>query len=277
MLLPAVVLLAWLIGYPFISSVLLSFQQARLGRDATWAGLDNFTRMFADSEFYSSMGTTLVFAFSAVTIELVLAWLLALLLWNTLKRWGSLFRMLFTIPMLLSPVVVGVVWRVLLNPQYGWIPALIGDQQLDLLGTPSTALVTMIVIDAWQWTPFLFLIISAGLSGLSDEVLEAAKLDGATGLRLFGQVVFPLTLPVTIVAILFRLLDALKTFDLPFNLTQGGPGNSTQTIAIYLYRQAFTRYDQGYAVAISLIATCLLAAIALSLLGILRRAERKVS
>lgn len=277
MLLPAVLVLVGLLVIPFIASIGLSFQQIRFAQDAEWVGLANFTRAFADPQFGKALGITLLFTVVGVGIQLVLAWSIALLLWSTVKRASGFVRVLFAIPMLLSPVVVGVVWRVLLNPQYGWLAAVWPGEPLDLLGTPSLALPTMIAVDVWQWTPFLFIIIASALNSVPDEVLEAARLDGASGFRLFRSIIWPLCLPVTLVALLFRILDALKTFDLPFNLTQGGPGTATQTVAVYIYRTAFTRFDQGYGVAMALITTVIITVIALVLLRGIRQSTRSIS
>lgn len=277
MAIPATAFIAVLIFWPFLQSVVMSFQDVRLGRPAVWVGVENYVRLFADPQAQNAFWVTAVFAVGATALELVLAWSFALLLFNSFKRMNTVFRVLFAIPMMLSPVVVGVVFRILFNPQYGWIPALSGIPELDVLSNPGTALLTMIVVDAWQWTPFLFLIIAAGLASVPEEMLEAARIDGAGPVRIFSNILWPMVLPVTIVGVLFRFLDALKTFDLPYNLTSGGPGNSTQTIAIYLYRQAFTRYDQGYASAISLVTTLALAVVALLLLWYMRRAERNVA
>lgn len=277
MALPATAFIVALIFWPFLQSVTMSFQEVRLGRPSVWVGVENYVRLFADPQAHNGFWVTAVFALGATALELVLAWSFALLLFNSFKRMNTVFRVLFAIPMMLSPVVVGVVFRIMFNPQYGWIPALSGVPGLDVLADPGTALVTMIVVDAWQWTPFLFLIIAAGLASVPEEMLEAARLDGAGPVRIFSNILWPMVLPVTIVGVLFRFLDALKTFDLPYNLTSGGPGNATQTIAIYLYRQAFTRYDQGYASAISLVTTIALALVAVLLLWFMRRAERNVA
>lgn len=277
LVLPAVALTVWLVASPFVQSVLLGFQTVSIGAGATWVGFANFTRMANDPAFWSALGNTLYFATATTLLELVLGWILAALLWGAFRKTGSIIRVLFAIPMLLSPVVAGVVWSVLLNPQYGWVPAFFHDQSLALLSSPKTALPTMVVVDAWQWTPFMFLILSAGLNALPEDVLEAARVDGASAVRMFRSIVWPLTMPVTMVAVLFRSLDSLKAFDLPYNLTHGGPGTSTQTLAIYLYQEAFTRYDQGYAAAIALVATVLMAVVAIALLVVLRRAEGRIS
>lgn len=278
MVAPAIALIAWLIAYPFVNTVILSFQEARFGSVGTsWVGLDNYVRVFNDGELQQAYVTTAILTVFSVAMQLVLAWALALLLWGTARKVSTVVRVLFAIPMLLSPVAVGVVWTVLLHPQYGWLTAGLGFVNFSPISSPDTALISLILVETWQWTPFMFLIIAAGLNSIPEETLEAARLDGAGPVRLFTSVIWPLTLPVTLVAILFRGLDTLKAFDLPYNLTGGGPGTATQTIAIYLYRQAFTRFDQGYASAIALVTTVLMALVAIIILALMRRAERNVA
>jgi multiple sugar transport system permease protein len=276
MVAPAVGLILWLIVWPFVQSVILGFQKVPVNGAATWVGLRNFTRLFGDGQMWNALWNTIVFTVASVALEIVIAWVLALLLWSTFKRAGSVLRVLFAIPMLISPVVVGILWRVLLDPTYGWIPSILHTGSLSLLGNPSTAMATMIGVEVWQWTPFVFLIIAAGLNSVPEETLEAARMDGAKSWRLFWSIIWPLTLPVTLVAVLFRGLDTLKAFDLPFNLTSGGPGTSTETIALYLYKQAFTYLDKGYASAISLLATVVMAMLAVVVLAFISRAERKL-
>ncbi|MBW9122332.1 sugar ABC transporter permease [Microbacterium trichothecenolyticum] len=272
----AVALIVWLIVYPFIESFLLSFQDVPTNGDGVFIGLENYQRLFTDSRMWGALWNTLWFTFATVTLQVAIAWILALLLWSTFRRASTVMRVLFAIPMLISPVVVGILWRVLLDPTYGWIPAIFNMQDVSLLGNPATAMPTMIFVETWQWTPFVFLIVAAGLNAVPEETLEAARLDGASSWRLFWHIIWPLTLPVTLIAVLFRGLDTLKTFDLPYNLTSGGPGTATETIALYLYKQAFTFLEKGYASAISLLATAVMALLAVLVLFFIRRAERKL-
>ncbi len=276
MVVPALVFLLVLGVYQVVQSVVMSFQQQEVGSQPVWVGWENYARLFSDPVAMESVGTTVVFALLATLLEVLLAWGLALLLWDLFARAGSVVRVLFAIPMMLSPVVVGVVWRVMLNPGNGWVPYLLGNKDLDLLGNPSTALWTMIVVDAWQWTPFLFIIFAASLTSIDEQVLEAARVDGASYWKLVANIVWPITLPTTIVGVMFRLIDELKIFDLPYNLTQGGPGTATQTFSIYTYKQAFVNFDQGYASTLAVLAAIASAIVAGILLILMRRAEARI-
>jgi len=277
MLAPSLILIISLLVYPLIRAVIMTFQKTTLAGKSSWVGFDNYTRLATDEAFWRSMGVTAVFSVGAVVLELALAWALALFLWNGFKRLNTFFRIVFAIPMMLSPVIVGVVWRTLLNPQFGWINAVLGTDNADWLGNPQTALPVLILVDVWQWTPFLFLIVASGLAGVPEEVIEAAKIDGAGYWRVLRSIVIPLTAPVTIIGALFRFVDATKTFDLPYNLTSGGPGTATETVGMFIYRKAFTYYEQGYASALSLVLTIIVGGLAFFILRWLGRVQRELS
>lgn len=277
LLAPAVAVCLGLVVFPLLRTLYLSFTDLDATGRANWIGLGNYAQMLHDSAFWNSLGVTAVFIVVGLALELVLAWTLALLLERSVSRLGNALRITFAIPMMLCPVVIGIAWRALLNPSFGWINAILGTPDMDWVGDPGKALWVLIAVDAWQWTPFLFMLISAGLLSIPDDVREAARLDGAGGLRLFRHITVPMMLPVTLVAVLLRTLDATKTFDLPYTLTSGGPGTSTQTIAIYLYRQGFAEFEQGYASAVAVTITLALTLFALFYLWMTRRAERKLT
>ena len=275
MLAPAVVVALGLVVFPLGRTIWISFTDQGVRGAGNFIGFANYTRLLTDSGFWNSVGVSFTFIVSTVLLELVIAWCLALLLERTVRGLTPTLRVLFTIPMILSPVIVGVAWRALFNPHFGWINFIFGTPGQDWLGNPDRALWVFILLNAWQWTPFLFLMISAGLLSVPAEVKEAARLDGAGAFRMFRSIVFPLTLPVTLVAVLLRALDATKSFDLPFTLTGGGPGTTTQTVAIFLYRRAFSDFQQGYASAVAVGLTVGLTLIAIAYLRFTRFVERK--
>ena len=277
MLAPAIAVCLGFVIYPLFRTAFLSFTDLGAAGDANWVGADNYAKMVADRAFWNSLRVTGTFIVVGIAAELVLAWALALLLERRVSKMSNALRVTFAIPMMLCPVVIGITWRALLNPQYGWVNALLNTPNMDWVGDPSKALWVLIAVDVWQWTPFLFMLISAGLLSVPEEVREAARLDGAGGLRILRYITFPLLLPVTLIAILLRTLDATKTFDLPYTLTGGGPGTATQTIAIYLYKKAFAEFDQGYASAVAITITIALTIFALIYLWIVRRVERKLT
>jgi multiple sugar transport system permease protein len=277
MLAPAVVACLGFVIYPLLRTVYLSFTDLDATGQARLIGGANYSEMVQDPAFWNSLRVTAVFIVVGVAVELILAWAMALLLERTMSGLSHTVRIILTIPMMLCPVVIGISWRALLNPQFGWINALLGTHDTDWVGDPSKALWVLIAVDVWQWTPFMFMLISAGLLSIPEEVREAARLDGCGGPRIFRHITIPLMLPVTLIAVLLRTLDATKTFDLPYTLTGGGPGTSTQTIAIFLYRNAFAKFDQGYASAVAITVTIMLTLLALAYLWFVRRVERKLT
>lgn len=277
MLAPAVAVCLGLVIYPLLRTVNLSFTDLDATGEASWVGADNYTRMLDDSAFWNTVGVTVTFIGAGIVLELILAWTLALLLERRVSRLSHAMRVVFAIPMMLCPVVIGITWRALLNPQFGWINALLGMPNTDWVGDPDRALWVLVAVSVWQWTPFMFMLISAGLLSIPDEIREAARLDGAGGIRIFRHITFPLVLPVTLIAVLLRTLDATKTFDLPYTLTAGGPGNATQTAAIFLYKTAFAEFDQGYASAVAVTITIALTVFALFYLWIVRRVEGRLT
>ncbi len=268
---PAVLLLAAFTLVPLVRTFYLGFTSVEYGRDVTWIGLDNYGQLRVDNLFWVALGQTFVFAGLAVAGELILGFAIALLLWGEVSRWRAIFRTLFMIPMVLSPVVVGITWRALLNPNFGWVNDLLGIPGFQWLSDPDRALYTLAAVDIWQWTPFMFVILLSGLQGVPGDVLEAAEVDGASPLRRFVDVVWPLMLPFTVVAVLLRAIDAFKIFDLVYNLTGGGPGTATETISFYLYRIAFRQFDLGYAAAVSIVLSLIVGALVTVYLRLARR------
>jgi multiple sugar transport system permease protein len=277
MMVPAFAVVAGFTLWPLARTVYLSFCELRANGQATWIGLGNYAQMVSDARFWQAVKVTATFVVCGVALQLMIAWALALALEAYVARLSNALRTLFAIPMMLSPVVIGICWRALLNPQYGWVNAILGTKDAVWTGNPSRALWVLVGVDAWQWTPFLFLMISAGLVGIPDEVVEAARLDGAGAATIFTRVKLPLMAPTVLVGLLLRGVDATKVFELPFNLTSGGPGNATTTVAVFMYRRAFAEWDQGYASAVAVAVIVALAVAAFAFIGLLRRVEERVS
>lgn len=263
LLAPTIITLMLLTVYPLIYSLNASFYSFRFGEIANFVGLDNFRRLLSDGLFWDSLGITAVYTVLAVLIELVLGFSMALLLYKE-KRFQGVMRTVLIIPMMLSPVVVGVIWRLMYNTDTGIINYLLTSLGLpaqDWLGDPALALFSVILVDVWQWTPFMFLLILAGLQALPEEPFEAARIDGANRWQEFREITLPLLKPVLLVAILIRSMDAFRIFDQIFILTKGGPGTSTETVSLYLYKAAFKFWDVGYAAAALLIVMVLITAV----------------
>lgn len=255
LLLPAIFVLVALSIYPLFHAVTLSFQTGTAA-NARWS-LGNFTRLLLDQFFISALAHTLVFALSALTLEFVLGLGLAILLNNQL-RGRTFFRASLLIPMMLPTVVVGVVWRLMLNPNFGAVNGTLKGFGFNTTGltwtsSPRLAMLSIIIVDVWQWTPFVFLILLSGLQAIPQEPYEAALLDGSSKWQTFKHVTLPLLKPAILVALLLRTMDLLRVFDQVFILTEGGPGFATETLSLYIYRTAFRFSDFGYAAAMSFV------------------------
>src|SRR2546423_14309270 len=252
---PALAVLLSLSIYPLIYSVTISLQQAT-SSGVSWT-LGNFTRLATDDFFLTAMAHTFVYAFAPSTCELLIGLGLELLL-NKQIRGRGLFRASLLVPMMLPTVVVGVVWRLMLNPNFGAVNGTlkqfgINTENLTWTASPRLAMLSVIAVDVWQWTPFVFLVLLAGLQAIPQEPYEAALIDGSSRWQTFRNVTLPLLKPAILVALLLRTMDLLRVFDQVFILTEGGPGFATETISLYIYRTAFRFSNFGYAAAMSFV------------------------
>ncbi|HYY58058.1 MAG TPA: sugar ABC transporter permease [Pyrinomonadaceae bacterium] len=272
---PAVLVLLALSIYPLLYAVRVSFQTG-VGRSAQWT-FRNFARLASDGFFLSALSHTLVYAVAALAFEFLLGLGLALLL-NREMRGRSLWRATLLVPLMLPPVVVGVVWRLMLNPNFGAINGTLKSMGLDTesltwTASPRLALASVIAVDVWQWTPFVFLVLLAGLQAIPQEPYEAARIDGSSSWQTFRHITLPLLKPAILIALLLRTMDLLRVFDQIFILTEGGPGFATETISLYIYRAAFRFGNFGYAAAMSFVLLGLTNIISLFYIRLLGRQE----
>jgi multiple sugar transport system permease protein len=226
------------------------------GSSKIFTGAENFRHAITDPTLRASIKVTVIYVVAAVVCETVLGVGVALLMWK--HFWGKgIVRSLVLIPMVLTPVVAGLTWRLLMDPTAGTVNYLLGLVGLGsdhaFLADPTTALAAVILVDVWQNTPYVVIIVLAGLESLPAEPFEAAQLDGATGWRLLQNVTLPLLGPVLSIVVLLRTIDAVKTFALTQTMTKGGPGTSTLAISNYVYRVGFETFDIGYSSALGLI------------------------
>ncbi len=266
LLLPAMLALAAISLYPTIDGIDASLHKFRYGLDQGFAGTDNFAIVYGDATFWQAILTTVMFVTLAVAIETLLGLMLALVVAREL-RFASLIRVTLILPMTIAPVVVGVIWRLLYASDIGVVNPLFemfGFEAPNILAHPLTAFLGLIVVDVWEWTPLLFLIILAGLHSLPQDPIEAARVDGASRIQTFFHHTLPLLKPVLLVAVVLRTIDAVGTFDQIYVLTKGGPGTATQLISIYAYNTAFlfNQYGRAMAMLISLLAFLLLLMVA---------------
>jgi multiple sugar transport system permease protein len=249
---PTVAVLLALTIYPLIYAVKISLQTT--SGNPTFG---NFARLASDQFFLSALAHTFVYAAIALTIEFLIGLGLALILNQSLRARAG-FRALLLLPMMLPPVVVGIVWRLMLNSNFGAVNGTlqkfgVNTETLTWTASPKLAMVAVIIADVWQWTPFMFLILLAGLQAIPQEPYEAAVIDGSSAWQTFRHITLPLLKPAILIALLLRTMDLLRVFDHIFILTEGGPGLATETLSLYIYRTAFRFSNFGYAAAMSFV------------------------
>ena len=256
MLIPVLALLAVLSLFPFFYIIWMSLNIVSLinGISFDFAGLANWTRMFTDEVVGAAWARAALYFVATVGLEMILGIAIALLVHELV--WGqNLVLSLILLPMFMAPVIVGLLGRFLTDSSYGlyaYVLRELGIFESDILGTASSALPAVILMDVWEWTPLIVLIVLAGLASVNQYVIEAAKVDGANYLERLRYIVAPSIAGVVIVALLVRSMDAIRYFDIITVTTNGGPGNTTKIIPIRLYETAFRFFDLGYAAAIGL-------------------------
>jgi len=243
-ILPTMILLIVWNVFPLVYSLYLSFTKySVIAPDPPeWVGLENYSYILQNEKLWESFATTGKYALLAVGIETVLGFGLALLLRDRFRGSGVLTTLLL-IPMMLSPVVVGLFWKLLFNPSFGIVNYLIGFTNPatapDWLAHPILALWAVVIVDVWMWTPFVMLLCLSGLSAIPDYLYEAAAIDRANSWFQFRRITLPQVAPLLLIAVLFRSIEAFKAFDLVMGLTGGGPGDATEVVSVSLYRIAF--------------------------------------
>lgn len=264
------------LGYMMYGSLLDWSPSQSLG-EAEFVGLKNYVTLFYDPAFRESLFVTLTFALCVVTAEMFIGVGLALLLDRNI-RGMSVLRTLFILPMMIAPVVVGLMWRYMYHPTIGifnrFLDA-VGLEKIDWLG--QNALLSVILADIWQWTPFIFILSLAALQSLPSSVIEAARIDGATSFQLIRFIKLPMMLPILIVTALLRLIDAFKVLEVILVMTQGGPGLSTEILALRISRTATEFRELGVAAAMSNYLLMLLMFLTISMFAFNRWQERRAA
>lgn len=265
---PAALLLGATLAYPIAYTVYISFSEINLGTflPQGWVGWDNYLTVIEDDRFWSAMKVTATYLIFALPLQLFLGFAIALLINVEWKGRGTV-RAAFLIPLVIAPVIAGGIWKMLLDPLWGIVNYSIGVFGLgpiDWLGDPSWAMVTVVVIDTWRWTPFVVLIASAALLSLPRELFESAAIDGAGRWLTLWHITLPLLMPVIAATFVVRWLGAVKMFDIALAATNGGPGRATSVINMFIYEEAFRglRFAESAAASmIILIATMILTAV----------------
>jgi multiple sugar transport system permease protein len=248
---PALALLLFLSIWPLVWLLYLSFTDYSVTRDVpeSFIGFENYIDVLTSSSTHERALTTGIFVAGAILLQTVLGFSIAYLISRRIKGRGALTT-LFLIPMMLSPIVVGLFWKFMLDVQFGVVNSFLdslGLGRLEWLTNQRLALLSLIIVDSWQWTPFIMLIALAGLTAVPKYLYEAAEIDRASEWFKFRRITFPLVWPLLLIAVMFRAIEAFRLFDLVYILTGGGPGGTTETLSYQVYKVAFFGFDTGRA------------------------------
>ncbi len=260
MMLPTLLVIIFIMVVPLAYGLFLSFFSLGFGGETSvdsFVGLANYAQFFRDPVALKVTVNTLLFSFGAIAGDLVLGTLISLLLMNLKRFASSILRPIVTMPLLVSPVVVGLIWRYIYDPKgilYWTLGRFgIGIEQFPGVTSASTALLSTIIAHWWQVTPFVIIVLTAGLLSIPEEYYEAAEIDGAGPCRTFFQITLPQLTHVYVVILLVSGVDTIKIFDIIYSLTGGGPNNSSLSLSIYAYSQAFEQSNLSYSIAISIL------------------------
>lgn len=256
LVLPALILTIWIL-YPFVQAIIYSVQNYVLSNPfgIHFIGLKNYGNLVTSSDFWHTLWVTILYTILATGIELLLGLALAYLLQKQ-TRVNNVLTTLMMLPLMVAPILASLMWKLMTNPGFGFMNYLLGFIGLHNLpwgSSPSTALLTVIIVDVWIYTPFMAILLLAGLRSLPTAPFEAAQIDNVSPLFTFQRLTLPLLMPYITTAVLFRLLQALQTFDIIFAMTGGGPGNTLLNVNIQSYNQAFIFLNLGISSALLLI------------------------
>ena len=279
MTIPTVAFILICVVYPLFYTFRLSFFDWRMSANVAqeFVGLGNYIELFTDSRFLNAFWRTIWFTFVAVTIETVLGVAFALLL-NKIKRGSNVIRTVFLMPMVATPVAVGILWKLIYDPTIGLANTILSTLHLPTgtwLGSSATVMISLIIVDIWQWTPNIMLIVLAGLSGMDDSVIESARIDGASSGSSSGASPLPILTPTIMMAVLLRLIDCLKTFDIIYTTTTGGPGYASENLNILSYKYAFDYLQMGDACCSLVVFFVVVCGFALLFSAFRRKVERR--
>jgi len=270
---PAALVVAAVIVFPWIFTFYMSVHDWKVSGSTPFVGLANYAKMLTDERFLWAIVRTLVFTAASVIAPLVLGvW--AAVTFAANFRGRGLARTVFVLPMMATPVAISLVWTMMFHPQLGvlnYLLSLIGLPPFAWVYDSTTVIPTLVMVETWQWTPLVMLIVLGGIASLPTDPYEAAILDGATAWQMFRHITLPLAWPFIVVAAVIRMIDALKAFDTIYVITLGGPGTSSETLNILLYQTAFAYYDLGYGSAMVVVFFVLILLISMVLLHVCQK------
>ncbi|GIP38043.1 ABC transporter permease [Paenibacillus sp. J31TS4] len=274
---PALLFVLLMMVFPILYTGRISFYEWSMSatEPPRWVGLENYKALLTDGRFWHAVGATFTFTAGALFFQAILGIAIAMLL-NRTFRGQNLVKTLFLLPMVATPVAMGLVWMLIYEPTIGAANQMLkffGLDPLLWLGSPNQVLPSLIIIDVWEWTPMIALIIMAGLSTLPNDPYEAADVDGATAWQKFRHITLPLLRPTIVVALLLRLIDVLKTYDIIYATTQGGPNFASETLNLYGYVLGFQYFKMGPASTLLVLFFLLVMALTLALIWVRKKVE----
>ncbi|MFW6181719.1 MAG: carbohydrate ABC transporter permease [Spirochaetota bacterium] len=273
MMYPAVFVLLLVIVSPLVYALYLSLREYLLQFGmGEWTWAHNYLEAFTNREFLVSMKNTFVLTFSVVSLEFTIALALALMLNRQGLKCKNIYTIILMIPVMMPPIAVGLIWRLLLQPDLGivnYVIGLVGIPKLGWYGDPNLAMLTVIGVDVWHETSLILIILLSGLTSLDKTPYEAARVDGANNIQTFLFITLPMLIPVITVAVLVRMIAAIKTYDLIYILTRGGPGFKTETMSYFVYKTAFRKMSMGDASAQSFILLVIILLLSLILIKVM--------
>ncbi|WP_210529950.1 carbohydrate ABC transporter permease [Rubellimicrobium arenae] len=276
---PTCLFLLVLTLFPFIYSVWLSLHFVRLTalHRKVWAGLDNYASLLTDQMFLAALRNTALLAVSSITVEVVLGFAVAKVFYELASRkWVNGLRSAYLVPMMITPISVGVIANYVFNPQLGVINQLLGaagGSPVPWFGDPVWARISILLISVWQWTPFVAMLILAGLMSIRKDILEAARVDGARWWHILFRIEIPSVLPIIMLAVILRLIEVLRYFDVIYITTRGGPGDRTMVLTLFTYQQDFQYFQVGTGSAAAVVILILSIIVTTFAVRILRRIE----
>ena len=262
LIVPAVLVLAVLIVGPLMYTLYLSFHSWFISSVVAprWAGVRNFVRIFKDPHFFHSLKVTVYFTFGALILQIAIGVGLAQFL-NRPFKGRSIVRSVLILPMASTPVAISLIWRLMLHPTLGivnYLVSVIGIEGQPWLTQRKTVIFSLIMIDVWHWTPLIMLIALAGMTSVNPNLYESGAIDGASRWQLFWHVTLPLIQPAVVVATMLRFMDSIKTFDMIYITTEGGPGSASRILNLYVFDQGFRYFRMGYASSLVILMTLLI-------------------
>jgi len=270
---PALVVVLAVIMFPWLFTIWMSFNEWKVGSPTTFVGFANYLRLPTDPRFVEAVEHTLVYTALSVLLPVIFG-TFAAVVFHTKFPFRGVLRAIFIMPMMATPVAIALVWTMMFHPQLGvlnYLLSLVGIPPQLWVFHPATVIPSLVLVETWQWTPLVMLIVLGGIAALPTEPYESAQLDGAGMWQMFRYITLPLILPFIFIAAMIRTIDAVKSFDIIFAITQGGPGSASETINVYLYSVAFVYYDLGYGSAIAVVFFALIVVLAAVLLYLRQR------